>query len=164
MRFFLLPFVRVSCALFTSRLFAARLLLVCLPTVFFPVATAISCFRFMTLWVGESHYTLCESLHSMWESSSLLPFYKEEGTFTEWVIRFDKTSKPHHWTTLELHLSGSDSGNPRALLLSVGASRAAVWVPCRERARVGERHLPRSHVLHTLSVQSRPTVRDAVTR
>ena len=28
------------------------------------------------------------------------PFYKEEGTFTEWAIRFDKTSKPgkpRHW-------------------------------------------------------------------
>ena len=97
-------------------------------------------------------------------TESIYPFYKAEGTFTEWGIRFDKTSKPHHWTTLELHLSGSDSENPRALLLSVGASRAAVWVPCRERARVGERHLPRSHVLHTMSVRSRPTVRDAVTR
>ena len=52
------------------------------------------------------------------------PFYKEEGTFTEWAIRFDKTSKPRHWTTPALCLSDRDSGNPRALLLSPGASRA----------------------------------------
>ena len=76
------------------------------------------------------------------------PFYKEEGTFTEWAIRFDKPSKPQHWTTLGLYLSGSDSGNPRALLLSASASCTTVWVPCRARAgaplRVKRHFLPYS--------------------